>query len=452
MTNEIAEQKPWTGIQKFFLYFICIYFILYSFPFPFDFLASILQQIFTWIYDLTGWHFLKTINGAIDAFFGYWLDFLHWLIPGFAKNILHLKNQITVFSNGSGDTTYDYVVAFFYFILSLIGAGIWYFLAHKKTNHAKLYSYLLTGLRYSAGIILLNYGFAKIVQTQFPSPYLARYVQPYGESSPMGLAWTFMGQSTAYNFFTGFCEALGGFLLLFRRTQTFGSLFSMTVVTVIFMMNMCFDVPVKLFSLHLLLFTILIALNDRKRLVNFFFLHKPTEKGTTKPFYAGFKKTKMLIVLKWIIIFYSLYYDLETNIDGYKNYGMGKLKPPLYGIYNAEYKIVNNDTIPLLYKDTLNWKHIIVSWDGYARMYLLNDSTRSYNFKVDTMKKTVEFYPTIDTTVKNNFSYTVDGDLLALRGRMKGDSVQMFFSRYDENKFLLKNRGFHWINEYPFNR
>jgi hypothetical protein len=39
-----------------------------------------------------------------------------------------------------------------------------------------------------------------------------RLLKPYGESSPMGLLWTFMGYSTGYNLFTGGAEALGGLL------------------------------------------------------------------------------------------------------------------------------------------------------------------------------------------------------------------------------------------------
>jgi hypothetical protein len=33
-----------------------------------------------------------------------------------------------------------------------------------------------------------------------------------------------------------------------------------------------------------------------------------------------------------------------------------------------------------------------------------------------------------------------------------GREVEAIMHRKDPSQFLLTNRGFHWINEYPFNR
>ena len=40
-------------------------------------------------------------------------------------------------------------------------------------------------------------------------------------------------------------------------------------------------------------------------------------------------------------------------------------------------------------------------------------------------------------------------DRLALRGRWGSDSIGVQLRRVDESKFLLLNRGFHWIQSYP---
>ena len=37
-------------------------------------------------------------------------------------------------------------------------------------------------------------------------------------------------------------------------------------------------------------------------------------------------------------------------------------------------------------------------------------------------------------------------------GKMDGHTVHMQLKLKDRNQFLLVNRGFHWIQEYPFNR
>ena len=45
-----------------------------------------------------------------------------------------------------------------------------------------------------------------------------------------------------------------------------------------------------------------------------------------------------------------------------------------------------------------------------------------------------------------------DDDTLALLGRWGSDSIDVKLRRVDESKFLLLNRGFHWIQPYPFFR
>ena len=354
------EQPVWSKTRKFFFCFIFLYALLYMFPFPINLLVSIIQRFFSWINELTGWAFLKTINDAIDIFFGWWTDLWHWLIPTIAKNVLHLKNPITTFSNGSGDTTYDSLLTLVNIILCLVGAVIWAIRGKAKANYTRLYHLLLLLLRYFVAYIMLSYGFAKVIQSQFPYPYLARLIEPYGESSPMGLAWTFMGYSYGYNLFTGSCEIIGGLLLCFRRTKTFGALFTMTVCITIFIMNMCFDIPVKLFSFHLLFFATYIAADDFKRLVAFFFTNKPVAPHETPYYFAAHKWAKKLVWAKWIIMLFLVYTNYADTKKGYNEYGDGAIKPPLYGIYNAEYKVVNNDTVPLIYKDTTNWKQMII--------------------------------------------------------------------------------------------
>ena len=83
--------------------------------------------------------------------------------------------------------------------------------------------------------------------------------------------------------FAGCAELLGGFLLMFPRTVTLGALICLADLTQIFMLNMTYDVPVKLFSFHLILISLLILAPDVKRLANFFFLNRPAEPTRRKP-------------------------------------------------------------------------------------------------------------------------------------------------------------------------
>ena len=72
-------------------------------------------------------------------------------------------------------------------------------------------------------------------------------------SDRFSLLWCFMGASPGYAIFTGVCEFAGAFLLLFRRTRVFGSLFLATVLINVVLLNVFYNVMVKLLSIHLLL-------------------------------------------------------------------------------------------------------------------------------------------------------------------------------------------------------
>jgi hypothetical protein len=109
-----------------------------------------------------------------------------------------------------------------------------------------------------------------VLYNQFSPPGSDRLAETYGASSPMGLLWTFMGSSRAYTAFSGYMETLGALLLLWRRTALLGALTSICVLFNVMVLNFCYDVPVKLFSFHLVLIGACIALPDARRLVQLF--------------------------------------------------------------------------------------------------------------------------------------------------------------------------------------
>ena len=77
----------------------------------------------------------------------------------------------------------------------------------------------------------------------------------------------------------------------------------------------------------------------------------------------------------------------------------------------------------------------------------------------DTVKRllTLKLWPPMaaggDTLATQVLAYDrPDTNRLRLRGRFLGDSLDVEMRRIDRAKFLLMSRGFHWINEIPFNR
>src|SRR5258706_3145302 len=175
--------------------------------------------------------FILIENNGAYPFWGqlmelYSVEVLHHFIPWVGKHILDLSHEITVFTNGSGDSTYDYVMVFTIFVMAVLGASLWSILDRKRENYIMLFYWLTVAVRFYVGMMLISYGLVKVFKLQFPSPHLLRLTSTYGDSSPMGLAWTFLGFSEGYNLFMGLAE-VAAVLLLFRRTVTFGAIISL---------------------------------------------------------------------------------------------------------------------------------------------------------------------------------------------------------------------------------
>src|SRR5690606_21910830 len=198
---------------------------------------------------------------------------------------------------------------------------------------------------------LLTYGFAKIFPTQFPFPSPLRLLQTYGDSSPMGLAWTFMGYSPGFSMFTGLAEALGGFFLFFRRTTVFGALLSITVLGNVVAMNFFYDIPVKLYSAHLLVIAVLIIAPDIPRLAAFFFSRQALPAPGAVPGLSRRWMRITRIVLKAIFVPGVVGMMAWSNLKPSR--AMKKASDmPLYGLYEVTSFERNAESVPPMATDS----------------------------------------------------------------------------------------------------
>src|SRR5206468_4079454 len=111
--------------------------------------------------------------------------------------------------------------------------------------------WIRTCLNFALAFTLFGYGAAKLLPAQFPQPPLSRMLTPFGESSQRGLLWTFMGMSRAYALAAGAAEVTSGILLCFSRTALAGAIGACAMMAHIVLLNLCYDVQLKLATLHL---------------------------------------------------------------------------------------------------------------------------------------------------------------------------------------------------------
>ena len=139
------------------------------------------------------------------------------------------------------------------------------------------------------------------------------------------------------------------------------------------------------------------------------------------------------------------------NFQNMKRYGDIYNKPPFYGIYKTNIFIIGNDTLPPLNTNSKRWKELIIQQNG-AKIISMTDSSERYKVDVDTIKNRIIFTSIKQIDVKYNLQYQSNKTTMTLAGNWGKDSLKVILNRIDINKFLLLNRGFHWINDYPFNK
>ncbi|MGX0630320.1 hypothetical protein ACUW8P_001430 [Corynebacterium afermentans] len=124
-------------------------------------------------------------------------------------------------------------------------------------------------IRMAAIVLLMPYAGFKLGLMQMSRPDFPELLITLGEKSPMGLLWTFMGFSPVVQFLAGLAEFVAALLLLWRRTAWLGGLIGFIDLAVVWLLNMTFDVPVKIPSAFQALLYLLVLAPWLPRLFRF---------------------------------------------------------------------------------------------------------------------------------------------------------------------------------------
>ena len=237
-----AAQKPWTPLSRILFRFCVVYVGLFCLGTQIITSVLIIPKV-----DVPDWATTPPIRAVV-----FWVG----------AHVFRLTTPLVYSGSGSGDKYFDWVLVFCSLVFAVIATAVWSVLDRKRTNYATLQKWFWLSLRFCLGGQMLVYGTIKAFPLQMHYPFLFTQVEPFGNLSPMGVLWNSIGASPAYETFAGCAELLGGILLMFPRTVTLGALVSLADMTQIFMLNMTYDVPVKLLSFHLILLSLLILAPD----------------------------------------------------------------------------------------------------------------------------------------------------------------------------------------------
>jgi hypothetical protein len=438
MIHEDDYPKPWPVWQKILFRFFFIYLLLHVFS----------------------WNFFEGI--PLLGLIGQGQQYVISLgVTAFNDYIVHFQDELVPL-NGSGDTSFGWVQVQFYLFLAALGTVVWSIIDRKRESYYRADYYMKTCIRYFIATISFVYGSIKIVALQMPFPSLSDMATPLGDFLPMRFSWHFVGYSPLYQVFSGMAEVIVGLLLLYRRTVTLGLVIGLGVYMNVMMINLAYDVPVKIFSTHMVIMCLYLLMTDIGRLANFFIFNRPAVHNMQYHFVPSKKSRKIFrYVVKGVFLAHALFmfisvygYSQEDKADIEK-----EIKPIPYGMYEVNTFVKNGDTLPVLANDSLVWKDFIFEhyhWGSYYATVNSRDTIfrrdygrGSFNYSFDSVKNNIVCYKFNkgDSIYIFTLNYRLrDKDNVELWTNIKSDSLYLKLTR-SKKQFKMAERQFHWLSE-----
>lgn len=393
--------------------------------------------------------FFLLFAAPLSIFFGYYHQYI---IQQVGSKILGIHQPLITKFTGSGDTLYNWLSLLTYLLLALLITIIWSLLDRERPSYRIFSKWFFLFISYYLATQMLIYGFIKVFNLQFGFLSLEQLFQSYGYSAPLRLMWTFMGASPTYSLFLGVVELLAGMLLIFRRTRALGGLATFGIMLNVFVMNVSYDVPVKLFSFMYMSMGLLIILADYRRFWVLLVQGKNEIPATVhQPIFQVRRNNRILIIFQALFVGLLVAAQIMMGVLRQKQEGKQRIKPALYGIYTADKFVKNQKVIPPLVTDSLRWHRLLIDYPNFVTVITMDNQFKRYLVKTDTIKKQMIWRTRQDTSRRYVMSYTQIGKDLKLSGVLQKDELEITFKHYPLNNFLLLNRGFHWINEKPYN-
>ncbi len=423
--------RPWSAVTKIafrwcFLYFglFCVLFAQITFAF-FGIVGQWLpEQAVMWQMTVLG----PALTWVGREVFG-------------AEAVLHPDS-------GSGDQAAIWVLVFCLLVVAAVGTAVWTLVDRQRPDYARLSAWFLTFVRLCVAGQMLFYGFAKLVPTQMPTPPPSALLRSYGDLSPTSVLWLQVGSSHPYEMTLGAVEVLAGLLMFLPRTATLGTLLGLASMAQVFLLNMTFDVPVKILSGHLLLMSLVLLAPQLRRLLDLFVLQRPSEPVSQPALFSSERANRRAATVQAALGLWILIGCAWSSWQAWHAYGGGHAKPELYGIWSVREFSVDGRPLPPLTTDQTRWQRLVFEKDGaltYQRMNgeLVNTAA---TISSDTIKATEPGGATLADLKVSRPS----AQQLQLTGTLHGRPVQITLDQVDLDRFTLRNRGFHWVQEYPF--
>lgn len=318
-----GDSSQWKDYEKAAFRFFFIYFIIQAVPLDWKFYV----QLFSVNWLQLNFYDLFSLSKYAPQFFSL-TGYANWLVAA---------------------------------LLAAIGAIVWGNVK-KDSHYDNLYYWLRVILRYRLAIGIIAYGFVKLFPLQMPYPSLSNLHTNYGDFYAWKIYFHTVGIAQGYEIFLGSIEILAGFLLLYRKTTTFGAGIIIGFTGNVFAANLAYDAGEEVYSLYLVVIALFLFAYDAPRLYHLLVQGRYTIASKFQPVFASKKIRGLRVALKAFSVFLIVLLGGAT----YANYTNEPYKIPstkglagTYGYYDVREFRLNNELIPYSTTDSNRWQNVV---------------------------------------------------------------------------------------------
>ena len=303
-------------------------------------------------------HLIPFGDPVLATYTAFWDAVVVWL----HGDVLRLPHEIDFPGLGVNNGTYGWVLFLGYLAVAVAATVIGSVLDRRRESYERLHAWLRFVLRYRLAFAMIMYGTMKAIPAQMTAPPPLRVLrQRIGDLWPYNLMWWTVGASPDFERLTGLAELLGGVLLLVPRTTLLGALVTAANMLLVFLLNICYDVPVKLPSLMMVVMAVILIAPDLRRLANVFLFNRRAEPARVPPLFENRWLDRIPHVLLLLYGLYAIHMGFGRAARQYESFHPPR--PPLYGLWSVESFARDGREVPP-FTDPESWRLVLFERPG----------------------------------------------------------------------------------------
>jgi hypothetical protein len=360
-----------------------------------------------------------------------------------ARNVFGMAGPMPAALDGdNGDTAEEFCRLLVGVVIALIVAIAWTIADRRRPRARWVDGALRLVLRYSIILGLASYGLAKLYPVQFNRLSPLSLELRVGELSPFALLWRFMEYSRVYNTFAGAMEMAVVVLLSFRRTSTLGALLCIPVLTNVALMDLCYGVPVKLFSISMVVSSAVIVLYDARRLADALLFWRAVPAPLPAPRWPYWLER-----LRWplkVLLIGGVLVSSAVGMAEQMDKAAAQTSSPLYGAWDVQSQIVNGRELAHTAEPT-RWRRLAEDYNVLA-IRMEDDTLVRCSLTVDQAAHTAAL-DCAQTKQQGSLHWTRTGNTLQLQGTFDNAAISVSLTQRDLRQLPLLKSEFQWIQD-----